>query len=128
VWGEIAGVIDLHLQGIFSEILEEPRYLAGQLDGSIEQSVQRKREWELILVWVLTAAVAGFISAKACAVKPRAMAPSTMRLTTIFDIAEFSSRSDSFDPTALRDASTSGRLLRFVELSRVDDGAGGRMC
>jgi hypothetical protein len=36
VWGEIAGVIDLHLQGIFSEILEEPRYLAGQLDGSIE--------------------------------------------------------------------------------------------
>jgi hypothetical protein len=70
---EGSGVIDLHLQGIFSEILEEPKYLAGQLDdagqlidgGSIELSVQRKHEWELILVWVLKAAVYGFIGGAA---------------------------------------------------------------
>jgi hypothetical protein len=59
--------------------------------------------------------------------EPRARAPATMRLTTIFDVAEFSSKWDSFDPTAFA-RRPSGRLLRFVELSRVDDGAGGRMC
>ena len=67
------GQPDLRPQGIFSEIHEEPKYLVGLHDsagelidgGSIESTVQRKHEWELIVVWLLKAAVAGFISGAA---------------------------------------------------------------